>query len=526
MLEEFPETLYALAWHNSNYSPGGSDLPIPEYGSRGSLYGVGGIPHCQWQGVQETVGGYPNGNWTPMYNSFIPIYNTYIVNPMDYDILLYGGVDGSTVSWNVQITRNDNASDGSVTAYVFVWEDSISGYWSGASQNGISQFVVRDQLDQQTYTFTNSGDTESMEGSFEILGNWTQDMLGITVVVQNTSDHKVIGVTKSNLDGLVIDTDEDGVFNFEDNCPDDFNPDQGDIDLDGIGDVCDACDNANVYVVGNVTGDVYNNAPIIDIYDVLLLVDLVLENDYPGCTIESANFNGDNFINVLDIVQLAQYVMGYNGNRTATSSGNVKVSVVSHDGIMASEISISSDEFIAGIQFEIPFGESVANSLDHISLPDGWILNYAVDENIIRVLAVDISGSNSQNSLEFSMNEFSGFSSIIVSDRNGGSIPVVIDAFEQPAEIGIPVSATLQDLYPNPFNPQVNVPFTLPFQMDVRISVYNVNGQLVDVLLDQSEMVSGAHRISWDATHHASGVYFIRIQTPQGIDTRKAFLLK
>ena len=30
------------------------------------MYGVGGIPHTQWNGVQETVGGYPNGNWEAM----------------------------------------------------------------------------------------------------------------------------------------------------------------------------------------------------------------------------------------------------------------------------------------------------------------------------------------------------------------------------------------------------------------------------------------------------------------------------
>jgi ELWxxDGT repeat protein len=42
---------------------------------------------------------------------------------------------------------------------------------------------------------------------------------------------------------LSVDADDDGFLYFEDNCPDDYNPDQTDTDDDGIGDVCDQCPN-------------------------------------------------------------------------------------------------------------------------------------------------------------------------------------------------------------------------------------------------------------------------------------------
>ena len=66
MLDEYPETLIGVEWHSPSFTPGNSDFDISAYSTRANLYGVGGIPHTQWGGEYETVGGYPNGNWEAM----------------------------------------------------------------------------------------------------------------------------------------------------------------------------------------------------------------------------------------------------------------------------------------------------------------------------------------------------------------------------------------------------------------------------------------------------------------------------
>ena len=74
MLDEYPETLIGVEWHSPSFTPGNSDFYISEYSTRANLYGVGGIPHTQWGGEYETVGGYPNGNWEAMIGTFLKIY--------------------------------------------------------------------------------------------------------------------------------------------------------------------------------------------------------------------------------------------------------------------------------------------------------------------------------------------------------------------------------------------------------------------------------------------------------------------
>ena len=65
--------------------------------------------------------------------------------------------------------------------------------------------------------------------------------------------------------------------------------------------------------------------------------------------------------------------------------------------------------------------------------------------------------------------------------------------------------------YPNPFNPSTQMSITLNTTADVSVKVFNMNGQLIDVIAN-GQMSSGSYNFTWDGTNAPSGVYFIQTE--------------
>ncbi|MCB2213311.1 T9SS type A sorting domain-containing protein [bacterium] len=82
------------------------------------------------------------------------------------------------------------------------------------------------------------------------------------------------------------------------------------------------------------------------------------------------------------------------------------------------------------------------------------------------------------------------------------------------------------DCSPNPFNAMTTVRVTLPEAAELRVVVYNVTGQQVAELANGS-VAAGSHAYSFDATHLASGLYFVRATVPGQLDqTQKLMLIR
>lgn len=94
----------------------------------------------------------------------------------------------------------------------------------------------------------------------------------------------------------------------------------------------------------------------------------------------------------------------------------------------------------------------------------------------------------------------------------------------------LPRRVTLRGGHPNPFNPMTTVAFELPRQMAVTLDVFDARGLRVRRILDGVQ-AAGPHRVSWDGTAGdgrpvASGVYFLRLATPERTLTDKLLLAK
>jgi len=79
--------------------------------------------------------------------------------------------------------------------------------------------------------------------------------------------------------------------------------------------------------------------------------------------------------------------------------------------------------------------------------------------------------------------------------------------------------------YPNPFNSQTRIRFTLPLTSQVRIAIYDVLGRLRAVLTE-GRLNSSPYSISYNADKLASGVYFVRLETDGGVRTQAIHLIK
>ena len=108
-------------------------------------------------------------------------------------------------------------------------------------------------------------------------------------------------------------------------------------------------------------------------------------------------------------------------------------------------------------------------------------------------------------------------------------VPIVpTDVADDPA--GLPGELVLHQNYPNPFNPETTIRFVLPRRSEVTLSVYNVLGQRVRELVSETRP-AGVYEVRWDGTSGsgepaASGVYFYRLETDLGSESRKMVLIK
>jgi YVTN family beta-propeller protein len=93
-------------------------------------------------------------------------------------------------------------------------------------------------------------------------------------------------------------------------------------------------------------------------------------------------------------------------------------------------------------------------------------------------------------------------------------------------ETSMPAVFSLHQNYPNPFNPITTIEFTLAKNGNVRLKVYDLLGREIATLVNEEMKAGVLHKVPFDGSRFASGIYFYRLEAGENVQVKKLMLLK
>ena len=84
---------------------------------------------------------------------------------------------------------------------------------------------------------------------------------------------------------------------------------------------------------------------------------------------------------------------------------------------------------------------------------------------------------------------------------------------------------SLNSIYPNPFNPEVNISFINNNNNQISINIYDIKGRLVEIIYDDY-LNYGEHNFVWNADIYPSGIYIVSLKSDNFNISSKISLIK
>jgi len=126
---------------------------------------------------------------------------------------------------------------------------------------------------------------------------------------------------------------------------------------------------------------------------------------------------------------------------------------------------------------------------------------------------------------------FVGVGGVALTDPDSGQIAGGMQILLAASLVGVheqsgqPHAFRLEQNFPNPFNPSTRISFQLPASVHARLTVYDLFGREVAVLVDEVRS-PGAYEVEFAADGLSSGVYFYRLTAGEYVQTQRALLMK
>ena len=263
---------------------------------------------------------------------------------------------------------------------------------------------------------------------------------------------------------------------------------------------------------------------VVNVQDIVVLLNFILGFENPSQQqLANGDMNSDGILNVLDVIRIVNNILGTAriGNFDDDRFGIVNYTRANNDLIL----SIYSETDYSGVQF------SFNSTKDYdVTLKDNSHITLKQNHVNGRKIAVAYSMFNDifdGHEAEFTIENGAGIAvediSMIIGDVYGNSIDIYFNEIND--NTGYEYEFNINSIYPNPFNPSTDISFTLPVEGYVKLSVYNIKGQEVDVIFEGYQD-SGLHSYTWDASTFSSGIYYFHLIEKNNVSTAKGIFVK
>jgi len=235
----------------------------------------------------------------------------------------------------------------------------------------------------------------------------------------------------------------------------------------------------------------------VDVLDVVAVVGHILGGtSLEGVALCNADVNEDGGVDVLDVVAIVGGILGNRGEE-ATSATFTKT-----EGGML----MSSDGVVGAVQITLSHGSDFSFELTD----DAFVADYSTDGATTTIIVVNPTDEN-----------------IFVStgDYNIEEVIAATTAGYITTETVVPNAIAIGNAYPNPFNPSTSFELNVGQSGNVSVMVYNVNGQLVD-MIHEGPMDAGVYNMTWNASDLSSGMYIIKADNADVTVSQKVMLVK
>ena len=277
---------------------------------------------------------------------------------------------------------------------------------------------------------------------------------------------------------------------------------------------------------GDANGDL-----AINVLDITTIVDFMLLNQPKPFLFDAADFNGDDEINVLVIISIINIILSKKSDFSQESATYANFS------IQANQVWIDCDGSVAAYLFVLK-GDIEGFGIKSLYPMETFIKRISEDEYMVIVFSLNQSVFPEGNYPILSIfrdkekSSLTGYD-LVVSDINGQPIKgqfLNTGTYVPEVQDQSPCY-TLEQNHPNPFNISTRISYTLPYETDVLISIYNTLGKLVYHYYKANE-TEGKHTIIWNGEDGSGektilpGIYFYQLRTKDYTNTKRMIYMR